>query len=152
MSQGTINLNAGQVTNQHISGALADAIASAKLQHCYKAGSSFNLAVGSTPVTYEEIVYVATGPGTLLGFHALLAVTGSASSMTFDLKKNGVSVLTGVITITNANSNRQVLDASLATVSFADEDVFTMALIVSTSTGAQGPFAWADFQENTLPA
>lgn len=148
---GSISLNAGSVGNQHISGAAADIIQASKLQHVYKALTNLGFNIGDTPTTKEQIIYVASGSGTVLIFAAGLNVTGSSTSITFDLKKNGVSILTSVITVTNANTNRQIQDATISSTSFVDEDVFSIAMTVSSSTGAQGPIVYAGFQENTSP-
>src|SRR5262245_7383352 len=149
---GTISLNAGSIGNQHFSGAAADALAAAKMQHCFKSETNFNTKVGDTPAAAEVVLFVASGAGSILVFRAGLMVTGSATSVNFDLKKNGVSVLSAPINITNANTNRQVVDATLTSPSFADEDVFTAALTVSSSTGAQGPFCSLETVENTVPS
>ncbi len=149
---GTLSLNAGAVTDQLYSSASGDVLTAAKMQHVYKALTALGFAIGGTPTTREEVIYVASGTGTVLFFKAGLVATGSASSMTFDLKKNGSSILTSVITVTNANSNRQIQDASISSASFSDEDVFSISLTVSTSTGAQGPICFAEFRENTSPS
>jgi len=148
---GTISLNAGSIGNQHFSGAAADALAASKMQHTFKALSDLGHKVGDTPVAAEKTLFVASGAGSILVFRAGLMVTGSATSVNFDLKKNGVSVLSSPINITNSNTNRQVVDAVVTSPSFADEDVFTVALTVSSSTGAQGPFCSLETLENTIP-
>jgi len=148
-SGGTLIPDAGSLTDQYI--ASNAAISVDKQQHAYKARTDFGAKIGDTPVTVEKIVHVASQAGTLRNFNAMLNVTGSASSMTFDLKKNGVSVLTSVITLTNTNSNRQVVTVVPATVAFVAGDVLSIALTVTTSTGAQGPFAWASLSESGAP-
>jgi len=144
---GSISLNAGVVTNQHFSGAAADVLLATKMQHIYDAGSQFNLPIGGTPVNYEEVIFVANTSGTILNFQAMLVAVGSTSNMTFDLLKNGTTVLTTVATITNANTNRQVVAAVLNSTSFVTGDVFSAKLVMTTNTGAQGPRAWGRFQE-----
>lgn len=148
-SGGTLLLDAGSITDQHLSSAAAVTVD--KQQHAYKARTNFGQAIGATPATREEIVFVATAAGLLRSFNAGLNVTGSTSSMTFDLKKNGTTVLTSVITVTNANSNRQVQTVVPSSVSFVAGDVFSISLTVTTSTGAQGPFAWVGLSETTAP-
>jgi hypothetical protein len=149
---GTLSLNAGAVTDQLFSTAVGDALTAAKVQHVYKALTAMGFAIGGTPTTREEVVFVASGTGTVLFFKAGLVATGSSTSITFDLKKNGSSILTSVITVTNANSARQIQDASISSSSFVDEDVFSIAMTVSSSTGAQGPICFAEFRENTSPS
>ena len=146
---GTFTLEAGVVTNESIaSGAGIDAD---KMQHTYKPGTNFGLVIGGTPTTREEIVFVASQAGTIRGFNALLNDTGTSSNITFDLKKNGSTVLSGVVTITNATADRAVQAGTLSTTTFAADDVLSIAMAVSSSTGAQGPFAFIELEENQAP-
>jgi len=137
------------VTNESIaSGAAIDAD---KMQHTYKPGTNFGFVIGGTPTTREEIVYVASQAGTVRGFAALLNETGTSSSITFDLKKNGVTMLSSVVTITNATADRAVTAGTLSVTSFAADDVLSISMAVSSSTGAQGPFAFIELEENQAP-
>lgn len=120
------------------------------MRHCFKPGTNFGLAIGGAPATREEVVYVASGAGTIQGFHGLLNVVGSAN-LTMDLKKNGVSILSAPISITNAQANREVVDGTLSSVSFVAGDVFSMAETVTVSTGASGPYAFMTVTENQAP-
>ncbi len=149
---GTLSLNSGAVTDQLFSSASGDVLTAAKMQHVYKALTAMGFAIAGTPTTREEVVFVASGSGTILFFKAGLVATGSVTSITFDLKKNGSSILTSVITVTNANSNRQIQDAAISNNAFVDEDVFSIAMTVSTSTGAQGPICFAEFRESGAPS
>ena len=128
------------------------AINAACTQHAYKPNSRGNVAIGATPVTYEEIIYAATGVATVAGFHAMLNACGSATSITVDLKKNGVSILTSVITLANTTGNKVFVDATIASPTLAAGDILSVSWTVSTSTGAQGPFAYASIIENSPPA
>lgn len=123
-----------------------------KQQHGYVKGTSFDLPIGGTPVTREEIVHVATGPGVLRGFHALLNADGSSTDIDFDLKVNGVSVLSAVVTITDSTGDGVVADGTLSSTALAEGDIVSIAMTVTSSTGAQGPFAWVSFSENEAPA
>jgi len=146
---GAVTLDAGQITDQHI--ATSAAIDADKMQHTYSKGTNFGFVIGGTPTTREEIIDTARATGTIRGFHALLNVDGSSTSITFDLKKNGVSILTAVITITDSTGNRAVQDGTLSSTTLAADDVLSIAMTVSSSTGAQGPYAWVDIEENAAP-
>ena len=147
---GQFQPDAGFLRDQHVNSAAA--IAATKMQHAYKAETNFALKIGDTPVTSERLVHVASQAGTVSSFNALLNAVGSASSMTFDLKKNGTSILSAPITVSSASdTDRQVVTATIASPTFVAGDVFSIALVVSTSTGAQGPFAWAGIIENGAP-
>jgi hypothetical protein len=153
---GTFRISGGDLTIP--SGIIVDAdiasnasIGIDKMKHAYKMATNFALAIGATPVAREEIIFVADAACTLRGFHALLNDTGTTSDVDFDLKINGVSALTGVVNITNANSDRQIVDGVLSTTVLAADDVVSISLAVTTSTGAQGPFAWVSLEENAAP-
>jgi hypothetical protein len=146
---GTIQLDAGSVEDQHISsGTRIDAD---KQQHLYRASTNFDLAIGATPVAREEIVFVCEVAGTIRQFAALCNDTGTAASVTFDLKKNGTTVLSSVVTITNATGDKAVIDGTLSATTLAVGDVLSIALAVSSSTGMQGPFAYCTIEESGAP-
>jgi hypothetical protein len=146
---GTIQLDAGSVEDQHISsGTRIDAD---KQQHLYRASTNFDLAIGATPVAREEIVYVCEVAGTIRQFAALCNDTGTAASVTFDLKKNGTTVLSSVVTITNATGDKAVIDGTLSATTLAVGDILSIALAVSSSTGMQGPFAYCTIEESGAP-
>lgn len=108
----------------------------------------FGVGIGTTPVTTTEMVTRAKAAGNLRNFTAMLNVSGSSASMTFDLKKNGTTVLSAPITITNATGNQTSVSGSFSgSVAYVAGDIFTAVLTVSTSTGAQGPYADVEFDE-----
>lgn len=76
---------------------------------------------------------------------------GTSTSITFDLKKNGTTMLSAVETITHGDSDRSVQTPTLSVTTFAADDVISIAMAVSSSTGAQGPYAWIELEENTAP-
>lgn len=122
-------------------------IAVTKLKHLHKPSSNFDLAIAGTPVAREEIVFVAGGVGTIRGFRCLLNDTGTTTDVDFDLKVNGSSVLSAVVNITNADGDMTVKTGTISSPALAVGDVVSLELIVTTSTGAQGPMAWADIDE-----
>lgn len=142
---GTFTLGAGEVSNENI--ASTANIDNDKLQHLYKAGTAFGFAIGGTPTTKEEIVFVASTAGTLRGFHCLLNDTGTTTSIAFDVKKNGTTMLTGAVTITHSDTDGAVSDGTLSVTSFAADDIISIAMTVTSNTGAQGPYAWAELEE-----
>lgn len=143
---GTLTLPTGQVEDEHVSNSTE--IDADKLQHLHKAGTNFDLAVGGTPATREETVFVASAAGAVRGFHATLTDTGTTTAIAFDLKKNGTTVLSGTVDFTHGDSDREVKSGTVTGVAFAAGDHFTIAMTVTSSTGALGPFAWAEFDES----
>ena len=146
LSGGTLTLDPNSITDQMIS--TSAAVDADKLQHIETASHDFGFEFNGTPTAKVFIVYVAKGAGILRGFHALLYDMGTSTSVTFDLKKNGTTVLSSVITITHGTADKAVVDATLSVTAFVADDVFTMHLAQSANTGAQGPFAFAEFEEN----
>jgi len=146
LNGGTLTLATGSVLNEAISSSTE--IDADKLQHVYKAGTNFDLPIGSTPAAREEIVFVASQTGTIRGFSALLNDTGTSTDVDFDLKVNGSTVLTGVVNITNSDSDGSVQAGSISSAALAADDIVSISLAVTSSTGAQGPFAWVDIEES----
>jgi hypothetical protein len=144
---GTLSLDDGSVENRHISNSATSKVDADKLQHIHKPGTAFGTAIGGTPATREEVVFVASTAGTIREFHCLLSETGTNTSVSFDLKKNGVSVLSSAVTITHSDGDREVKDGTISTPTIAADDVLSIAMTVSSSTGAQGPFAWVVVEE-----
>lgn len=143
---GVLTMPSGIVENEHVSSTAA--IDSDKLQHLHKVGTNFDLAIGGTPAAREEIVYVCeAAAATVRGFHALLNDTGTSTSVTFDLEKNGSSILSSVITITHADADRAVLDGTISNTALVAGDVLSITLAQTSTTGAQGPFAWVEIDE-----
>ena len=139
------NIAAYSITKQHVSPS-AD-LPSSSMRHIFKPSTDFGLAIGATPTAAEKIIYVASGTATILGFHGLVNADGSSASITMDLKKNGVSILSAPISITNSTGDRTPVDGVLTSATLAADDVLSVALAVSSSTGMQGPFAWAAIEE-----
>lgn len=142
---GTFTLAAGEVTDAAI--ATTTTIDADKLQHAYKPFTNFDLAIGATPVAREEIVFVAQTAGTIRNFHCLLNDTGTSTDVDFDLKVNGSSVLSAAVNVTHSDSDRAVKDGTINSASLSADDVVSIELAVTSSTGAQGPFAWAVIEE-----
>lgn len=145
---GTLTLDNGTVENDHFSSVAAKALDADKVQPYFVKGTALGFAIGATPTTREEIVHVVTVAGTIRGFHALLNDTGSSTGITFDLKKNGTTCLAAPVSITNSDADRAVQDGSLSVTSLAIDDVLSISMTVTTSTGAQGPYAWVVLEEN----
>lgn len=116
-------------------------IQSSKMQHAHLKDTNLNFAIGATPTSVEYIEHIANGVETVLGFHAGCNATGSAASVTFDLLKNGVSILSAPITVANTDPSKVKKNATIASPTLADGDVLSIKLIVTTSTGMQGPYA-----------
>jgi hypothetical protein len=124
-----------------------DPLGVTKSRHLHIKGTGFGLVIGGTPVTAEYIIHRAEASGTVRNFRALLNVDGSSTSITYDLKKNGTTILSGVVTLTHSTGDRTAVAGSISSAAYVAGDVFSIAQTVSSSTGATGPWADAEFDE-----
>lgn len=146
---GPITLDSGQVLDTHIGSSAA--IDADKMQHVYKGFTNFGLEYNAAPAAKVFVAGVATQTGTIRGFHCGCYDTGTSSSITFDLKKNGTTCLSAVVTVTNAETDRVTYDGTLTVTTLAADDVLTIHLATSSTTGMTGPYAWVDWEENAAP-
>ena len=148
-SGGAFVLGTSTVGNDQVKASSGDEIDADKLEHLHKAGTNFELAIGATPVVGEYIVGVVEGTGGILrGFHCLLNDTGTSTDIDFDVNVNGTTALTGVVNIVHGTGDRVVVDGTLSTTTLAVGDVISIEIAtVTSSTGAQGPFAWVEWTE-----
>ncbi len=140
-----LSLGTGTVVDETISSSTD--IDADKLEHLYKPGTCFALAIGGTPAAREEIVFVAQAAATIRGFHCLLNDTGTSTDVDFDLKVNGSSVLSAAVNITNSDTDKATQDGTVSSPSLTAGNVVSISLAVTSSTGAQGPYAWAVIEE-----
>jgi hypothetical protein len=107
-------------------------------------------AAATTETKVVHVVYGATG--TILAFRAGSIVANiGAATVTVDLKKNGVSVLTGVITLNNANTARVAVAGTLgASLALVAGDVLEVVCVATAGGGtlATGVFAQAVLSED----
>lgn len=105
----------------------------------------------NTAATSEtRIIHVARGAGTILSFNtgSIAAAVGN-STLTVDLKKNGASVLTGVVTLDNANTARVVETGTLSVTTLAAGDVLEVVTVATVGSGTlpTGVFASVNVSE-----
>jgi hypothetical protein len=148
--EGRLRPGTDSITNAMIkSGAAIDA---SKLKILIQPHTDFGIDAASTPTTKTKVVYVAYGAATVRGFHATLNDTGTTTAVSFDLKKNGTTILSETADIAHTDADRTVVNGTLSSTALVAGDVLTMVMTVSSSTGAQGPFAWVNIEEATTPS
>lgn len=130
---GGMSLPAGAVTNTNIVGSAG--ISASKLQHSPRKGYA---QPNTTATTETRVIHVAFGAGTILEFSAgsIVAATAGTNTTTVDLKKNGTTCLSSVITLDSANSAYVVEAGTLSVTSLADGDVLTVVITATAGTGA----------------
>lgn len=122
-----------------------------RTQFQFKEKTAFGGSVVSTPAAGQYFLYQADGAGQLTGFHGSVITPGSAASVTIDLYKNGISILSALITLTNSTTARAVVNATLSQITFNAGDLFTGVLAVGSSTGMQGVQCWLNGYEYAQP-
>lgn len=136
-------LPAGSVSNREMSNTSGNEVTVDKLWHVYKATERFGLKIGDTPTTQEPILFQADHAGKLGdAISASMNVAGSSASVSFDVKKNGTTVLSAAMVYVHGLGNRGQIAgafASAAAQSYAIGDVISCAVTATTTTGTQGP-------------
>jgi len=129
----TLTPSSGAVTNGHVNASAA--IAATKMQHQYEkvyAQESATAAADESRVIH--VVYGATG--TIVTFKAgSVAANVGDSTVTVDLEKNGVSVLTAAITLDNTNAAFTPEAGTIDSASVSDGDVLEVVIDATVGTG-----------------
>jgi hypothetical protein len=143
----TLTLPDGSLKPAVWSSDAADVFPASKLQVPRFVHTNFGLASSGTPVARVEAFYTACAAGTINKFAALLSDTGTSTDIDFILLKNGVSLMSSDLTITHGTSDGVVVEGTLTSTTYSAGDKFTIQIVVNSSTGAQGPYAFAEFLE-----
>lgn len=119
----------------------ADPISADKLKHQYLPGHS---QPNTTATTETRVIHVARAAGTIEGFRAgSIAACSGAATITFDLKKNGTTVLSSVITLDNANTARVIEAGTLSgSPTVAAGDVLEVVITATAGGGTLGTGAF----------
>ena len=143
----TFSPPAGSITNAAVA-ALAG-IDSTKLEHQHRVGWS---QANVTAAAETRVVYVCYGTaGTILDFRAgSIAKAVGDPTVTVNLRKNGTTVLSSVITLDSGNTNRVAEAGTLSVTTLAAGDVLEVVVAVSAGTGTlpTGLFASVTVEED----
>ncbi|MGC9260922.1 MAG: hypothetical protein ACP5I8_12735 [Phycisphaerae bacterium] len=153
--QGTVTAqnfatNAAFITDTNVA-ALAN-INATKLNHQHR--EVYAQATASTAAAARQVVQVTYGAtGTIIAYSAGLAGTANAggATITVDLFKNGVSILTAPITI-STQAVRVLTAAGIATTSTVAGDVFEVVVTVTPGSGTLGTGLFSSLTINEAPA
>lgn len=145
---GSITIDPDSITTREVTHTPALALTRDQTRHIFKPICNFDLPIGTTPATRTEIIHVAEAAGNVLAFGAGMYEAGAtATGNTFDLLKNGTTVLSAAVSTATANGDRTVIAGTISAAAYVAGDVFTVALTTGTTGGAQGPFCRAVFDE-----
>lgn len=139
-----LRLPAGIITDREVNNTDGNQINESKLCHVYKRTENFDLQRTATPTAQDIILFQADKSGKLGDtLSASLDDTGTATDVTFDVKKNGTTVLTGMIHVLHTDADRVQKTgtfASAAAQAYAPGDTISAVVVVSGgTTGAKGP-------------
>lgn len=133
LSAKTLDIPASTVIDADVSSA-AD-IAQGKLEHQHAKNYSQPNTASTTETRVLHVVFGASG--TALDFRAasIAAATGNATH-TIDLKKNGTTMLSAVITLDNANTAYIAEAGTLSVTALTNGDVLTIVHTATVGSGA----------------
>lgn len=98
-----------------------------------------NQAHGTAATTDRRVIHRAYGNGTITAVYAgvVVACVGAAT-ITVDLRKNGTTVLSGVITINNAIAAYAAVLGSVSSATYAAGDVLEVVITATAGGGTLG--------------
>lgn len=130
--------------------AAADAaFATTKLMHRHHV--MYQQESAATAADASHIIYVAQASGTITQFRAGAKVAHiGAAVCTFDLKKNGTTVLSAVIETDSGDVAYAVVPGTISSTTYTADDVFEIVVDATVGGGtlATGVFAQVVFDES----
>lgn len=119
----------------------ASPISADKLKHQYLPTYS---QPNTTATTETRVIHVARAAGTIEGFRAgSIDPCSGAATITFDLRKNGTTVLSSVITLDNANTARVIEAGTLSgSPTVVAGDVLEVVITATAGGGTLGTGAF----------
>lgn len=136
------NLPANCVGDDQVSG--SDPIQAEKLEQQVRASVAQDS--GSAVASATKPLYVARGDGEILSIRAgTIVACAGAATITVDVRKNGTTVLTSVITLDNANTARVVEAGSIPSPAYVAGDWFDVVIVATAGGGTIGQGLLVDF-------
>lgn len=132
ITAGALTPSGGTVKNSSVSSAAGDEIVATKLEHQHvlvygKAGTAASETFG---------LYTAYGDGSIVSVKAAsVAIAVGSATVTVDLKKNGTTVLSSVITLDSGNTARVAEAGTLSVTTYGDGDFFELVIVATASGG-----------------
>lgn len=142
---GSVALPASSVTNTSVTAAAG--IDASKLEHRHRETYS---QPNTTATSVTQVIYTAAAAGTVNSFKAgsIVACIGAAT-VTVDLKKNGSTILSAVITLDSSNTAYVVEAGTINSAAYVAGDMFTIVTVATAGGGtiATGFTCIAEFEE-----
>lgn len=146
MTPFTIRIPASALGSQELS--TADPVAVEKQYHRH--AGSLRTNHGSAVAAVRQTVYVARAAGTVTEFRAALSVACvGAATVTFDLLKNGTTVLSAAGQLDSGDAAYDVVEPTISSAAYVADDVFEINVTAAAGGGTigQGLLALALFDE-----
>jgi len=116
----SVTLPAGTITDEKV--APGAKLSASKLQHQYERTIADDS--NETPESFKSVVHVVHGAtGVLVGFQAGAVVAATGGSVDLNVKKNGTSVLTGVVTVDSGTAAYGTESGTFSSTALAAGDV-----------------------------
>lgn len=148
LQMGSITLPNDSIGNNNVTPSNPIAPPNIVTQFCRGVNQNY----GAIAVTQRTVVHVAVNPGTVAQFQAgLVAICAGAATVTVDLHKNGTTILSAVITLTDLQTDYDSYLATFTLATYNIGDVFEIVITATAGGGTlgQGLFTQATFQEQT---
>jgi hypothetical protein len=131
------------ILDKHVS---ADAaIATVKMLHKHRKTFAQANTAASAETRVVHIVEGATGTIKAIKAGSIAVCSGNAA-ITVDLKKNGASVLSAVITLDSGNTARVAEAGTLSSTAVVAGDCLEIVVAVNAGTGVLGTGVYADLE------
>lgn len=143
--QGPVTLPASVISDNQV--ASSASIDTAKVKHRHSKHYGQNGTASSVTIP----IHIARAAGSVVAIEAGSIVANiGAATVTIDLKKNGSSILTGVITLDSGNTARVLEAGTISSASYVDGDFFELVIVATAGGGtlATGLGVEVTFNEN----
>lgn len=134
--------DAGVIGNREISNTTGHEIEADRQWHLTDYTERFGLGIAATPTTQSVVLFYAEKGGKLADVQALLNDSGTSTAVTFDLLKNGLTILSSPISVVHGTGDRTPVAASFASSTaheYAEGDVISCTVTATSTADAQGP-------------
>lgn len=144
---GTLSVPASTLTDAGVSASADITATKLEMQKSFTYGQNGTASSVTVPI---HSVYGATGAVVAIKAGSIVANIGAAT-VTVDLKKNGTTMLSGVITLDNANTARVAEAGTLSVTSLVAGDLLELVIVATAGGGtlATGLFVTVTISEKT---
>jgi hypothetical protein len=143
----TMAVAAGAIGDSQV--AASAGINATKLQHQHRPGLS---QPNTTATSVTQAIFRCFGAtGAVVGFHAgMIAKNVSGATVTVDLRKNGTTILTAVISLSSADTNRVALAGTISGGTLVAGDLLEVVVTATVGGGTIGTgfFCYATVNED----